>query len=67
MVPDEAADTVWLSDRSTSVKAIVPVPDKVPAGVAASVIPLVKLPPEMTGASLVPVTVTSIWRVTTPP
>ena len=64
--PAEAAIVgamLWLSERSTSVKAMVPLSARLPAGVAPSVTAPVTSDTATTGASLVPVIVTSICRV----
>ncbi len=56
-------ETRCTSFRSTSLKAMVPLSVRLPTGVTASVTAPTRSCTPMTGASLVPVIVTSIWRV----
>ena len=61
------AETRWTSVRSTSVKVMMPLSVRLPAGVTCSVTAPIRSCAVITGASLVPVMVTSICLVMTPP
>ena len=61
------AETRCTSVRSTSVKLIVPLSVRLPAGVTCSVTAPIRSCAVITGASLVPVMVTSICLVIRPP
>ena len=67
--PDEGTMVVmtWASVRSTSVKAMVPLSVRLPAGVTASSTVPVRSDVATTGSSLVPVMVTSMVRLMMPP